>query len=119
MQLDNVVVQFEADLSSAGRNRAARCAEERRTVGYIPDYRNYTVRETRARVVSGCEPETGSIAAGYPFNDIARTGIRTYIRKNSYYRSARRARERSAAGRRREDRACAVERAIAHLRGTR
>lgn len=42
--------------------------------GCIPDHRNYTVRRTCARVVHR-EPETGSIAAGYLFNDIARAYI--------------------------------------------
>lgn len=45
-----------------------------RCTGCIPDCRNYTVHKTCARVVHR-EPETGSIAAGYLFNDIARAYI--------------------------------------------
>lgn len=47
--------------------------------GCIPDCRNYTVHKTCTRVVHR-EPETGSIAAGYLFNDIARAYIDLFVK---------------------------------------
>lgn len=84
MQLGNTVVQFEEKLSSAGRDSAsydARALDAFRIAAIT------RLRETCARVVH-CEPETGSIAAGYLFNDIARAYIDLFA-KNAYYRSRR------------------------------
>lgn len=69
MQLDNAVVQLEADLSRAAAAAAAVHRSRRAMLRWMhPGLRraNYTVRnKTCARVLQHREPETGSIAAGY------------------------------------------------------
>ena len=50
-----------------------------RGIGCILDCRNYTVHKTCTRVVHR-EPETGSIAAGYLFNDNARAYIGLFVK---------------------------------------
>lgn len=67
MQLGNAVVQFEEKLSSAGRDSASYNA------GALDAFRIAAI--TRCARVVHREPETGSIAAGYLFNDIARAHI--------------------------------------------
>lgn len=113
MQLDNVAVQFEADLSSAGRNRAGDA--RRMSDGERDAFRIAAITRCAGRARTRrerCEPETGSMAAAGAIHLMISPGRRdtrahgvytqTYIYKNSHYRSARRERAR----------------AIAHSRGT-
>lgn len=111
MQLGNAVVQFEEKLSSAGRNSASYSARGHWMHSGLPQLRG--AQDVRTRLVHG-EPETGSIAAGYPFNDIARAYIglfakipTTALDANEWRRMAG---QRSCAARRRS--------AIAHFRET-